>query len=107
MGRLVHSYRKQWSIAQFCDCPEGLESNKAIEATSANSETNGGVNSASNGICKVVVFLNFVFVIHFTEPYPNFVYNRIYMLELRKVIRRAMGWQMAMPTAKVAQILNP
>ena len=77
MGRLVHSYRKQWSIAQFCDCPEGLESNKAIEATSANSETNGGVNSASNGICKVVVFLNFVFVIHFTEPYPNFFYNRI------------------------------
>lgn len=52
MGRLVHSYRKQWNIVQFCDCPEALEANKAIEA--ANVETNGSVtNSGSNGICKV------------------------------------------------------
>lgn len=51
MGRLVHSYRKQWNIVQFCDCPEALEGNKAIEA--ANVETNGSVNSGSNGICKV------------------------------------------------------
>ena len=51
MGRLVHSYRKQHSILQFCDCPEAIESNKTIEAANvSNIEANG---SSSNGICKV------------------------------------------------------
>jgi len=50
LGRLVHTYRKQWNIAQFCDCPEG----KAIEASQTTTESNGGsVSSGSNGIVKV------------------------------------------------------
>ena len=46
MERLVHSYRKQWNIVEFCDCPEGK---KSVETT----ESNGSVNNGSNGICKV------------------------------------------------------
>ena len=30
MDRLVHSFRRQWNIVQFCDCPEALEANKSI-----------------------------------------------------------------------------
>ena len=44
MGHLVHSYRKQWNIVQFCDCPEAIESNKSIQALNA---------ANSNGNCKV------------------------------------------------------
>jgi len=49
MSHLVHSYRREHSIKQFCDCPEAIESNKAIEeeATAAASGTN------DKGICKV------------------------------------------------------
>lgn len=59
MGRLVHSYRKQWNIVQFCDCPEGLEGNKAIEnSQSANLavDSNGATaSSSSNGVVKVCI----------------------------------------------------
>jgi lysine-specific demethylase 3 len=53
MERLVHSYRKQWNIAEFCDCPEGK---KSVETT----ESNGSVNNGSNGICKVCPSLSFM-----------------------------------------------
>jgi len=65
MGHLVHSYRRQHSIIQFCDCPEAIESNKAIEAAAAvNSEANGTNGGGdSNGICKVH-FILFLFKGH-------------------------------------------
>lgn len=47
MGRLVHDYRKQWNITMFCDCPEGLEASKAVEAEKT-------VSAGSNGVCKVL-----------------------------------------------------
>lgn len=47
MERLVHSYRKQWNIVEFCDCPEG---NKSVEANTI--EPNGSVNPGPNGVCK-------------------------------------------------------
>ena len=46
MERLVHSYRKQWNIVEFGDCPEGKKSVETMES-------NGSVNNGSNGICKV------------------------------------------------------
>ena len=54
MGHLVHSYRKQWNIVQFCDCAEALESNKSIQANSNSANTNAtagsnGSNGSSNG----------------------------------------------------------
>ena len=62
MGRLVHSYRKQWNIAQFCDCPEGLEANKAIEGSQSAAQSNGGATvtvTGSNGtIIKVSLVLS-------------------------------------------------
>ena len=59
MGHLVHSYRRQHSIIQFCDCPEAIESNKAIKAAAAANSENNGTNYSgdSNGVCKVLFFL--------------------------------------------------
>ena len=49
LGRLVHTYRKEWTIAQFCDCPEGIASRTTTESTG------GSVSSVSNGTVKVTL----------------------------------------------------
>lgn len=62
MSRLVHSFRRQWNILQFCDCPEAIESNKIIELAANNSSGNGNSNgtnsSVSNGVAVKVTAVN-------------------------------------------------
>ena len=53
MSRLVHSFRRQWNIVQFCDCPEAIESNKAIEMAASSSSSSSA--ATSNGV-KVTGF---------------------------------------------------
>ena len=72
MSQLVHSYRRQHSIKQFCDCPEAIESNKAIEEEEAAVAAASGTND--KGICKVYSITTtldshcktiFIFLFHF------------------------------------------
>ena len=60
MGHLVHSYRKQWNIVQFCDCPDAVESNKSILATNPNSVAANSINGNAN-FCKVRVAISHFF----------------------------------------------
>lgn len=67
LNQLVHSYLKENGIIQLCDFSEAIESNKAIEASTANSVASGSNNSgASNGSRKVsfnlLTLINFVVI---------------------------------------------
>jgi hypothetical protein len=64
LGHLVHSFRKQWNIEQFCDCPEAAEGNAAIEAAKG---SNG--NAISNGMCKVICNLSLYSVDHLVTEF--------------------------------------
>ena len=52
MGHLVHSFRRQWNIQQFCDCAEALRAGHAAAAAAVEP---AGANGAAttNGIGKV------------------------------------------------------